>query len=99
MIELKQMCIRDRQSVVYADITFVDTVRIDSNPANLTCNNCKFENGFRMPHSVEGANVTVNNCKLSGNADEMCIRDSVNRWRYARHSSRSMKTHLQEETP
>ena len=61
------------QSVVYEDITFVDTVRIDSNPANLTFNNCKFENGFRMPHSVEGANVTVNNCKLSGNADGYAV--------------------------
>ena len=59
--------------VVYEDITFVDTVRIDSNPANLTFNNCKFENGFRMPHSVEGANVTVNNCKLSGNADGYAV--------------------------
>ena len=61
------------QSVVYEDITFVDTVRIDSNPANLTFNNCKFENGFRMPHSVEGANVTVNNCKLSGNANGYAV--------------------------
>ena len=61
------------QSVVYEDITFVDTVRIDSNPANLTFNNCKFENGFRMPHSVEGANVTGNNCKLSGNANGYAV--------------------------
>ena len=61
------------QSVVYEDITFVDTVRIDSNPANLTFNNCKFENGFRIPHSVEGANVTVNNCKLSGNANGYAV--------------------------
>ena len=61
------------QSVVYEDITFVDTVRIDSNPANLTFNNCKFENGFRMPHSVEGADVTVNNCKLSGNANGYAV--------------------------
>ncbi len=61
------------QSVVYEDITFVDTVRIDSNPANLTFNNCKFENGFRMPHSVEEANVTVNNCKLSGNANGYAV--------------------------
>lgn len=61
------------QSVVYEDITFVDTVRIDSNPANLTFNNCKFENGFRMTHSFEGANVTVNNCKLSGNANGYAV--------------------------
>lgn len=60
------------QSVVYEDITFVDTVRIDSNPANLTFNNCKFENGFRMPHSVEGANVTVNNCKLFRKCKRLC---------------------------
>ncbi len=56
------------QSVAYEGITFVDTVRIDSNPANLTFNNCKFEAGLRMPHSAAGANVTVDNCKLSGNA-------------------------------
>ena len=61
------------QSVVYEDITFVDTVRIDSNPANLTFNNCKFENGFRMPHSAAGANVTVDNCKLSGNANGYAV--------------------------
>ena len=61
------------QSVAYEGITFVDTVRIDSNPANLTFNNCKFEAGLRMPHSAAGANVTVDNCKLSGNADGYAI--------------------------
>ena len=61
------------QSVAYEGITFVDTVRIDSNPANLTFNNCKFENGFRMPHSAAGANVTVDNCQLSGNADGYAV--------------------------
>ena len=61
------------QSVAYEGITFVDTVRIDSNPANLTFNNCKFETGLRMPHSAAGANVTVDNCKLSGNADGYAV--------------------------
>ena len=61
------------QSVAYEGITFVDTVRIDSNPANLTFNNCKFEAGLRMPHSAAGANVTVNNCKLSGNANGYAV--------------------------
>ena len=55
------------KNVVYENITFVDTVRIDSNPANLTFKNCKFEGGFRMPHSVEAANVTIENCTFTGN--------------------------------
>lgn len=55
------------QNVVYENITFVDTVRIDSNPANLTFTNCKFEAGLRVPHSVDGANVTVENCTFTGN--------------------------------
>ena len=61
------------QSVAYEGITFVDTVRIDSNPANLAFNNCKFENGLRMPHSAAGANVTVDNCKLSGNVNGYAV--------------------------
>ena len=55
------------QNVVYENITFVDTVRIDSNPANLTFKNCKFEAGLRMPHSADGANVIVENCTFTGN--------------------------------
>ena len=55
------------QNVVYKNITFVDTVRIDSNPANLTFKNCKFEAGLRMPHSADGANVIVENCTFTGN--------------------------------
>ena len=55
------------KNVVYEDITFVDTVRIDSNPANLTFKNCKFEAGLRMPHSAEAANVTIENCTFTGN--------------------------------
>ena len=55
------------KNVVYENITFVDTVRIDSNPANLTFKNCKFEAGFRMPHSAEAANVTIENCTFTGN--------------------------------
>ena len=55
------------KNVVYENITFVDTVRIDSNPANLTFKNCKFEAGFRMPHSAANGNVTIENCTFTGN--------------------------------
>ena len=54
-------------SVVYENITFVDTVRIDSNPVNLTFKNCTFEAGFRMPHSADNGNVTIENCTFTGN--------------------------------
>ena len=54
-------------NVVYENITFVDTVRIDSNPVNLTFKNCKFEAGFRMPHSATNGNVTIENCTFTGN--------------------------------
>ena len=55
------------KNVVYENITFVDTVRIDSNPGNLTFKNCKFEAGFRMPHSAANGNVTIENCTFTGN--------------------------------
>ena len=55
------------KNVVYENITFVDTVRIDSNPANLTFKNCKFEAGLRMPHSAANGNVTIENCTFTGN--------------------------------
>ena len=55
------------KNVVYENITFVDTVRIDSNPGNLTFKNCKFEAGLRMPHSAEAANVTIEKCTFTGN--------------------------------
>ncbi|MDD7671409.1 MAG: TasA family protein [Clostridia bacterium] len=55
------------KNVVYENITFVDTVRIDSNPANLTFKNCTFEAGFRMPHSATDANVTIEKCVFTGN--------------------------------
>ena len=55
------------KNVVYENITFVDTVKIDSNPANLTFKNCKFEAGFRMPHSATNGNVTIENCTFTGN--------------------------------
>ena len=55
------------KNVVYENITFVDTVRIDSNPANLTFKNCKFEAGLRMPHSATNGNVTIENCTFTGN--------------------------------
>ena len=51
------------KNVVYENITFTDTVRIDSNPSNLTFKNCKFEAGFRMPHSAADGNVTIENCR------------------------------------
>lgn len=53
-------------NVVFDGITFVDTVRIDSNPANLTFKNCTFEAGFRMPHAADNANVTIENCIFTG---------------------------------
>lgn len=55
------------KNVVYEDITFVDTVRIDSNPAKLTFKNCTFEAGFRMPHSAANGEVTIENCTFTGN--------------------------------
>ena len=55
------------QNVVYEDITFVDTVRIDSNPAKLTFKNCTFEAGFRMPHSADNGEVTIEHCTFTGN--------------------------------
>ena len=54
------------KNVVYENITFVDTVRIDSNPANLTFKNCKFEAGLRMPHSATNGNVTIEKCTFTG---------------------------------
>ena len=60
------------QNVVYENITFADTVRIDSNPGNLTFKNCKFEAGFRMPHAnADGkCNVTIENCTFTGNGSD-----------------------------
>lgn len=55
------------KNVVYENITFVNTVRIDSNPANLTFKNCKFEAGLRMPHSATNGNVTIEKCTFTGN--------------------------------
>ena len=57
-------------NVVYENITFVDTVRIDSNPVNLTFKNCTFEAGFRMPHSATNGNVTIENCTFTGNESD-----------------------------
>ena len=54
------------KNVVYENITFVGTVRIDSNPANLTFKNCKFEAGLRIPHSATNGNVTIENCTFTG---------------------------------
>ena len=58
------------KNVVYENITFVDTVRIDSNPVNLTFKNCTFEAGFRMPHSATNGNVTIENCTFTGNESD-----------------------------
>ena len=57
-------------NVVYENITFVDTVRIDSNPAKLTFKNCTFEAGFRMPHSAANGEVTIENCTFTGNESD-----------------------------
>ena len=57
-------------NVVYENITFVDTVRIDSNPTKLTFKNCTFEAGFRMPHSAANGEVTIENCTFTGNESD-----------------------------
>ena len=33
----------------------------------MTFKNCKFEAGFRMPHSTTNGNVTIENCTFTGN--------------------------------
>ena len=55
------------KNVVYENITFTDTVRIDSNPGHLTFRNCTFAAGLRMPHTAADAGITIENCTFTGN--------------------------------
>ena len=55
------------KNVVYENITFTDTVRIDSNPGRLTFRNCTFAAGLRMPHTAADADITIENCTFTGN--------------------------------
>ena len=55
------------KNVVYENITFTDTVRIDSNPGHLTFRNCTFAAGLRMPHTAADADITIENCTFTGN--------------------------------
>ena len=48
--------------VVFANITFEDTMRNDSNPGSLTFTNCTFKAGLRMPHARDNSTLKVENC-------------------------------------
>ena len=52
--------------VVFANITFEDTMRNDSNPGSLTFTNCTFKADLRMPHNRENATLKVENCTFTG---------------------------------
>ena len=53
-------------NVAFANITFEDTMRNDSNPGSLTFTNCTFKAGLRMPHNRENATLKVENCTFTG---------------------------------
>ena len=52
--------------VVFANITFEDTMRNDGNPGSLTFTNCTFKADLRMPHNRENATLKVENCTFTG---------------------------------
>ena len=52
--------------VVFANITFADTMRNDSNPGSLTFTNCTFKAGLRMPHAGANSTLKVENCTFTG---------------------------------
>ena len=52
--------------VVFANITFEDTMRNDSNPGSLTFTNCTFKADLRMPHNRENATLKAENCTFTG---------------------------------
>ena len=52
--------------VVFANITFEDTMRNDSDPGSLTFTNCTFKADLRMPHNREDATLKVENCTFTG---------------------------------
>ena len=53
--------------VVFANITFEDTMRNDSNPGSLTFTNCTFKGGLKVMQAI---NVTVDNCKFEGDGSK-----------------------------
>ena len=52
--------------VVFANITFADTMRNTGNPGSLTFTNCTFKADLRMPHNRENATLKVENCTFTG---------------------------------
>ena len=55
--------------VVFANITFEDTMRSDSNPGSLTFTNCTFKAGLRMPHARDNSTLKVENCVFTGSEE------------------------------
>ncbi len=56
--------------VVFANITFEDTMRNDSNPGSLTFTNCTFKAGLRMPHARDNSALKVENCVFTGSEEK-----------------------------
>ena len=56
----------NEDEVVFANNTFEDTMRNDSNPGSLTFTNCTFKADLRMPHNRENATLKVENCTFTG---------------------------------
>ena len=52
--------------VVFANITFEDTMRNDSNPGSLTFTNCTFKADLRIPHAGADSTLKVENCTFTG---------------------------------
>ena len=52
--------------VVFANITFEDTMRNTGNPGSLTFTNCTFKAGLRMPHAGANSTLKVENCTFTG---------------------------------
>lgn len=55
--------------VVFANITFEDTMRNDSNPGSLTFTNCTFKAGLKMPHARDNSTLKVENCVFTGSEE------------------------------
>ena len=56
-------------NVAFANITFADTMRNDSNPGSLTFTNCTFKAGLRMPHARDNSTLKVENCVFTGSEE------------------------------
>ena len=52
--------------VVFANITFEDTMRNTGNPGSLTFTNCTFKADLRMPHAGANSTLKVENCTFTG---------------------------------